>query len=1170
MRGSQRRLASLPALAPSIPPAFVNAPTAPPKPASSPSQESTTKFQGHYETEFIMANMDQGWAAKLLNPDKDRENLARVCWMLHDVGTHSLRAVFDSIHPPLNLKDHLAQPHIRTVLQRLHEQGVLDDKQWKLLYPTKKKHTTSQQYDSRTLATLLQTICHLCPPYPNGWSAAPLSADSSLSADIVRLQLMFQHVAEMKTISIEEYTSIWKQIREVLLRLGGPPIRVRLHRIENEVLDAEMQTHYISKVNESWGSNHKRLAFSPKSSSSRNTKGKTKRKNNAEQEGIPPEDKAVLMKTYKLFVDNIQAEDIIDRLQQNQVIKFSDRQEIFALSKRHERMQLLLDKILHSKLSYAFKALTDSIKFKYKKIHETVVQIRKETYKHGIRETVDVVGVVTTALTNFYKNNYSKCSPFPWNESITCNIRDMYTPLEIMDQDGKRLHLSDFLPPVTTAGKGQRILLEGPSGSGKTILSHMVAYMWATQRSYFKNKYGILLHVDLKKMEGDFQEQVHHNLLPEDFKLNPSEFFSMLEANASEVLLILDGYDGRISQRGLEDILSGIHLRQANVIVMMNPEIVSSPGFIPDSRLFSLGYSMNNVSRCMKTYLYHYKFNPENHQRLFDTVTDENWQFRPFITKPICCLLIFAIYQSSKNAKIIDITGLTSLMEAYGFAMATQFCKRQKLDIIGLEFPEEVVRAIDQLSTFAFRTLNDEEYSFTEEGIHKDTQNAIVFKLGAFFKLTPVSKWMFTCSLMHDFLAARHLSDYVLEEMTRVIRDHRMMKQSRYNQLVMFTCGLYRNDHDTPVIRQLFSEMAVQNIRHTRVESEDSDLSEEETRPLRPPSGRFNDFAQSLQSLAEAKFREDALEAVAQSFPPRTVIKRDGLLPYKSLLSLPYIMLHETNRITHLEIHLIPVFMCQIHLYTDFAEGISKSKVLAHLKLVWSSMDVLARFLDAFMKTTESIESVILQDACKKPVKQVSAATWATLQNACQNMTKCKNFAFLQGKVAAISYFVLQHLPDTIQELDFTGCVLNMMCASELSSKVEQANCLEVLDISQTSLFGSAFVAVLQGLKLSNSMKTLKLRGAKLDRVGVITLAECLRLTRTLQVLDLSDCELNTDMCKTLTDAIAENHSLRKLVLKNTKVTIEGRQAIVNPKLDQLTVVGLDDMTYALQAVNVA
>lgn len=698
----------------------------------------------------------------------------------------------------------------------------------------------------------------------------------------------------------------------------------------------------------------------------------------------------------------------------------------------------------------------------------------------------------------------------------------------------------------------------------------MVSYMWATQRSYFKNKYAVLLHVDLKKVNGDFQEEVHRNLLPGDFKLNSSEFFSMLEANSGEVLMILDGYDGKMNQRDLEEILTGTRLRQASIIVMMNPEIVSSPGFVPDSRLFSLGYSLNSVSRCMKTYLYHYKFNPENHQRLFDTVTDENWQFRPYITKPICCLLIFAIYQSSKNAKIADISGLTSLMEAYGFAMATQFCKRQKLDIIGLEFPEEVVKAIDQLSTFAFRTLNDEEYVFTEEGILNDTQNAIVFKLGAFFKLTPVSKWVFTCSLMHDFLAARHLSDYVLEEMISIIKDHRLMKQSRNNQLVMFTCGLYRNDHDTLVIRQLFSEMAIQNIRNTRVETEDSSISEDELRPVRPPSGRFQDFSQSLLSLAEAKFREDALEAVAQSFPPRTVIKRDGLLSYKSLLSLPQIMLHDTNRITHLEIYLIPVFICQIQLYTDFAESISKSEVLSHLKLVWSSMDVLARFLDAFMKTTKSIESVTLQDACKKPIKQVSAATWATLQNACQNMIKCQKFAFLHGKVAAISYFVLQHLPDTIQELDISGCVLNMMCASEVSAKVEHAASLEVLDISQTSLFGSEFVAVLQGLKLSNTMKILKLKGAKLDRVGVITLAECLKLTRTLQVLDLSYCELNTDMCKTLTDAIAENRSLRKLVLKNTKVTIEGRQAIIDPRLDQLVVVGLDDVVYGLHTMNVA
>ena len=61
---------------------------------------------------------------------------------------------------------------------------------------------------------------------------------------------------------------------------------MRLHRIDNEVHEADMQTHCINKVQENWSPNHKRLVFTPKSSSSRNTKGKTKRKTKAEQEGI--------------------------------------------------------------------------------------------------------------------------------------------------------------------------------------------------------------------------------------------------------------------------------------------------------------------------------------------------------------------------------------------------------------------------------------------------------------------------------------------------------------------------------------------------------------------------------------------------------------------------------------------------------------------------------------------------------------------------------------------------------------------------------------------------------------------------------------------------------------------------------------------------------------------
>lgn len=52
----------------------------------------------------------------------------------------------------------------------------------------------------------------------------------------------------------EEYPVLWKQIVEVLLRMGGPEVRVKIARIDQETLTAEQQAHYISLVKGGWGS----------------------------------------------------------------------------------------------------------------------------------------------------------------------------------------------------------------------------------------------------------------------------------------------------------------------------------------------------------------------------------------------------------------------------------------------------------------------------------------------------------------------------------------------------------------------------------------------------------------------------------------------------------------------------------------------------------------------------------------------------------------------------------------------------------------------------------------------------------------------------------------------------------------------------------------------------
>lgn len=52
---------------------------------------------------------------------------------------------------------------------------------------------------------------------------------------------------------------------------------------------------------------------------------------------------------------------------------------------------MLLEKISDSRLPYALKALFDAMKFKYKKLYDHVMAVRKQTYKEGVVTTIGTV-----------------------------------------------------------------------------------------------------------------------------------------------------------------------------------------------------------------------------------------------------------------------------------------------------------------------------------------------------------------------------------------------------------------------------------------------------------------------------------------------------------------------------------------------------------------------------------------------------------------------------------------------------------------------------------------------------------------------------------------------------------------------------------------------------------
>ncbi|GFR91294.1 E3 ubiquitin-protein ligase DZIP3 [Elysia marginata] len=197
---------------------------------------------------------------------REREALGRVCWLLHEAGTLALRTTFDSIHPPLYLPEHLQHMHVKSLLQRLRQQDIISEVQWRQLYPPrkrKKKFTvTSQKFDTKVLVVMLQTCCHLSPPYPHGWHVAPLPTDSSLSADIVRLQLKLQEVGALGGLRKEEHPVVWQQAVHILQNLGNQEVKVKIQRIEKEALPSELSSKYIALIKQAWAPAESQVSLS--------------------------------------------------------------------------------------------------------------------------------------------------------------------------------------------------------------------------------------------------------------------------------------------------------------------------------------------------------------------------------------------------------------------------------------------------------------------------------------------------------------------------------------------------------------------------------------------------------------------------------------------------------------------------------------------------------------------------------------------------------------------------------------------------------------------------------------------------------------------------------------------------------------------------------------------
>lgn len=117
-----------------------------------------------------------------------------------------------------------------------------------------------------------------------------------------------------------------------------------------------------------------------------------------------------------------------------------------------------------------------------------------------------------------------------------------------------------------------------------------------------------------------------------------------------------------------------------------------------------------------------------------------------------------------------------------------------------------------------------------------------------------------------------------------------------------------------------------------------------------------------------------------------------------------------------------------------------------------------------------------------------------------------------------------------------------IFCCCEMKLESSPDCCL--LNLSDTHLESSDLSILFHDLKLCGSLRELILAGTKFDRTGAKAVSEYLKLTSSLQRLDLSRSHLSTDVCQLLACGMSQNTSLATLVIRDAMITREGKELL--------------------------